>query len=964
MKKIILIFLLVNFNYLYSQTPATIVASSVDVFGESDVNGNQVAKIGIGEFAAQGDEPQAALDVRVPYLYPSNFTSSYQQFPSEAFQTTTERDYGTVWRMYSGSNSRDRIQRFRILNPDPANSVYAIDPNPISSIVPYGTPEDIQLSVVEDGNMDFMTTDKHWMRLSKESNKGYLGLNDFENTNDWYPRSILHMNRKSELDVFAQFTNDLTGYTSSIQGFKVGIAKENAELRQHSNAPIKISSQGPTAFTERMRITHGPGGPPPFTQNNMTKVSISYGGTPVLAPITDPLAMLNLGEGILINSLGNRSWMEVGTHMVKASDQMYVGIKNESTLTHPDRGTAVINWGDNPTPGFGPDMLKFIFTGGYIPGSSVARNTQDGLEIARMTAYGNVGIGPGWDNATILPKRRLDLFDNAASGGAGTPYPDHVPGPQLRLTNTSSTTLTGGIYADFETTALGDLELTPLNAGVERRVGIHKPLPITTLHVGGIAGSTGAITSDYLSHPPSSFPYLVYSDANGTLNNLAPAPNSSFFLQGDGTWGSPGSTLGVTACPGVLTNYISLFDASSNICKSLLYDNGTSVGLGLSSGLFSRFQIGGLGTSFSTIGCLIQNSNGDDYFQARDNGHVIIGSGIANKDGRLGIGISYDPEAPLVVRTFETVSSSLQRAMEVRNGNDDKMFVVWADKHVTLGYTSIPNLSTFGGDARLIVNGSGFAQAAHFDGSVYSTVGFITSDSTLKQNIVPLQDVSGIINALNPREYEYDTFNNPSLNLPAGTHYGLLAQEVERILPNLVAEQVSPADVDSSGNILTPEKRFKALNYIELIPVLLQAIKDQNVIIDSLSQNDSLIYAALADLRSQINSCCSSQANRVGSRVSPIDVEISSENAIILNQNDPNPFNERTRISYNIPEYVKSAEIIFYTSKGIVLKTVVIDHRGVGEMNVFASDLSSGIYMYSLVVDGKTVDSKKMVCVK
>jgi hypothetical protein len=135
----------------------------------------------------------------------------------------------------------------------------------------------------------------------------------------------------------------------------------------------------------------------------MTKVSISYGNS--FNPIRDPLAMLNLGEGININSLGNRTWMEVGTHMVRQSDQMYVGIKDEGT----DFGNAVINWGDNPTNGdpYGPDMLKFIFTGSYSVGSTVAKNSYDGLEIARMTATGNMGIGTGWNDSTILPKRRI-----------------------------------------------------------------------------------------------------------------------------------------------------------------------------------------------------------------------------------------------------------------------------------------------------------------------------------------------------------------------------------------------------------------------------------------------------------------------------------------------------------------------------------------------------------------------------
>jgi hypothetical protein len=55
---------------------------------------------------------------------------------------------------------------------------------------------------------------------------------------------------------------------------------------------------------------------------------------------------------------------------------------------------------------------------------------------------------------------------------------------------------------------------------------------------------------------------------------------------------------------------------------------------------------------------------------------------------------------------------------------------------------------------------------------------------------------------------------------------------------------------------------------------------------------------------------------------------------------------------------------MFYDNNGRVLKTVVINERGRGSMQVYASNLSSGIYTYSLVADGKLIDTKKMVCSK
>lgn len=87
-------------------------------------------------------------------------------------------------------------------------------------------------------------------------------------------------------------------------------------------------------------------------------------------------------------------------------------------------------------------------------------------------------------------------------------------------------------------------------------------------------------------------------------------------------------------------------------------------------------------------------------------------------------------------------------------------------------------------------------------------------------------------------------------------------------------------------------------------------------------------------------------------------------NSIILNQNDPNPFAEETRITFNIPESVSDAKIIIFSTSGIIIQTVKINERGNGELHVFASNLSNGIYSYALIADGEIVDTKKMVCTK
>ena len=44
-----------------------------------------------------------------------------------------------------------------------------------------------------------------------------------------------------------------------------------------------------------------------------------------------------------------------------------------------------------------------------------------------------------------------------------------------------------------------------------------------------------------------------------------------------------------------------------------------------------------------------------------------------------------------------------------------------------------------------------------------------------------------------------------------------------------------------------------------------------------------------------------------------------------------------------------------------VIKTAEISHPGKGQVNVFAKDISSGFYTYTLRVDGKTIETKRMI---
>lgn len=85
----------------------------------------------------------------------------------------------------------------------------------------------------------------------------------------------------------------------------------------------------------------------------------------------------------------------------------------------------------------------------------------------------------------------------------------------------------------------------------------------------------------------------------------------------------------------------------------------------------------------------------------------------------------------------------------------------------------------------------------------------------------------------------------------------------------------------------------------------------------------------------------------------------------ILYQNYPNPFNPFTEISYSLKSEGMVTLSVFNT-KGELVSSLVNEKKTAG--NYFArfnaDGLNSGIYFYKLSVDGKLVDSKRMLMIK
>ncbi|WP_373125477.1 hypothetical protein [Bacteroides sp. HPS0048] len=80
-----------------------------------------------------------------------------------------------------------------------------------------------------------------------------------------------------------------------------------------------------------------------------------------------------------------------------------------------------------------------------------------------------------------------------------------------------------------------------------------------------------------------------------------------------------------------------------------------------------------------------------------------------------------------------------------------------------------------------------------------------------------------------------------------------------------------------------------------------------------------------------------------------------------LYQNIPNPASFVASIPLLIPEMRKSAYLQFYNMMGILVMKIPITSIGQNSIDVNTTELTNGVYMYSLIVDDCLIDTKRMV---
>jgi hypothetical protein len=257
-----------------------------------------------------------------------------------------------------------------------------------------------------------------------------------------------------------------------------------------------------------------------------------------------------------------------------------------------------------------------------------------------------------------------------------------------------------------------------------------------------------------------------------------------------------------------------------------------------------------------------------------------------------------------------------------------------------------------------------FQGTTYVDGDFTATAIYNPSDMRLKHNVVSLSDMkdgrgAALSNLMGldvieynlqiPREELPDRKANPMADEgraryeerkkaeEAKKHYGLSAQELQKVYPDLVQEG---------------QDGYLAVNYTELVPILIRSIQELKAELDDLKGN-----ADEAQQTEPVRRARQATTTSIGDDVAGTATQAT------LYQNSPNPFTSQTVIRFSLPDNAQNAYIYIFDMQGKMVKQLPVN-ASMQSVTINGYELQAGIYLYSLVVGGQEIDTKRMILSK
>lgn len=324
-----------------------------------------------------------------------------------------------------------------------------------------------------------------------------------------------------------------------------------------------------------------------------------------------------------------------------------------------------------------------------------------------------------------------------------------------------------------------------------------------------------------------------------------------------------------------------------------------------------------------------------------------IGFGTQTPNAALDIIRSNLAETAIEVQN----NNATTQDVTLRMGNTNQTWIAQARKN---GGFRIRNETSGSNSLKIAFNNN-----VDTEGDITANGVLLTSDERLKTEIQPFNEGLSIVNRLNPISYK---FNEKSGFLSERTYYSIRAQELQEVAPYLVHDFVLERE-DKDGKITSADEYLK-IDIAAMPWVLVNAVKEQQTQLDEKENQIQELSNEVSELKSMVKELIS----RLAVNQDNLSGEADHEEFVILTlgeipymkQNVPNPYSFETTVDYYIPESTNSAEVQFYDSQGRLISTHTLNQRGHGKLNLKAEQLPAGTYIYSLVIDGKVVNSRKM----
>ena len=210
------------------------------------------------------------------------------------------------------------------------------------------------------------------------------------------------------------------------------------------------------------------------------------------------------------------------------------------------------------------------------------------------------------------------------------------------------------------------------------------------------------------------------------------------------------------------------------------------------------------------------------------------------------------------------------------------------------------------------------------DGIVATTPYKYMVDKTL-----PLPTPGGVSDSASVVGPTYPTTptSSTSIVIPSTqkAQYALTVSDVKAQFPDLIIK-------DSNGT--------EYVNYTQLVPLLVQAIKELKEEVDELK-----------------DAAASSQSRKAPTYINTTSIDNTQGS---VSQNTPNPFTGLSTLRVSVPDNATDAYLDILTSNGQSVRRIPVDN-GQSEVSLSSYEFAPGTYLYTLVVNGKAVDTKRMI---